>query len=98
MPVKVKRVYIILVLVGYLLGLVFGYSYLKGQYMTKYYCTSTDGSSNYDPYESNQDTTCLKWSPKVESREKEAFYTYGLLGAFIGGWVGVMFVTFFLKK
>jgi len=35
---------------------------------------------------------------RPEPRGREAFYTYGLLGAFVGGWVAVFITSYLLKE
>ena len=97
MLTKLKKNFFILVFSGYIIGVLLGYSLLYKQYSIKRYCAESVGPISCQPDE-DCDRECLKYYTKTESREKEAFYTYGLLGAFIAGWISVLVQTYILKE
>jgi len=94
---RAKKVFIALVIVGYVLGVVISYPKLNSQTISKRYCIESVGPVTCQPDE-DCDRECLKYETRLETRGREAFYTYGLLGAFIGGWLSVFVVTYILKE
>ena len=79
------------ILVGYIIGVITGYSHLKNLTKTVDVCTE------YDRIDYNW-SKCIKGYPIKVSREKEAFYTYGLVGAFFGAWASVFYITYIIKE
>lgn len=97
MDPKAKIVFILLVVIGYIVGVMASYPKLNQQFVNKQYCAESIGPISCQPDE-DCDRECVRYEYKSEPRGREAFYTYGLLGAFIGGWVGVFVVTYLPKK
>lgn len=97
MEPKTKKVFFSFIIVGYIIGVVISYPILNNQYINKQYCVESIGPTSCQPDE-DCDRECAKYSYRYEPRGREAFYTYGLLGAFIGGWVAVFVITYLLKE
>ena len=94
---RAKRVFLALVIFGYIIGVVVGYPILNQQPISKSYCVESVGPITCQ-LDEDCDKECLRYETRIETRGKEAFYTYGLLGAFLGGWVAVFVVTYILKE
>lgn len=97
LSIRAKWIFVFCLFLGYITGVFFGYPKLKNETTAKEYCVESVGPSNCQPYE-DCDKECLKYEMKLESREKEVFYTYGLLGAFLGAWLFVFILTYILKE
>jgi len=95
---KSKKFFYSFILIGYIFGVIYGYSILNKQYVKNRYCAESSGVSSGSCQWYGDCGECFKYYYKSEPRSKEAFYTYGLLGAFIGGWIGVLFITYILKE
>lgn len=94
---KAKKVFLALAILGYVAGVIFSYPILNKQTITKSYCVESVGPITCQPDE-DCDRECLKYGTRIETRGREVFYTYGLLGAFLGGWVAVFVITYLLKE
>lgn len=92
-----KKVFLSLVILGYIVGVMLSYPILNKQTISKSYCIESVGPTTCQP-EEDCDRECLKYGTRIETRGREVFYTYGLLGAFLGGWVAVFVVTYLLKE
>lgn len=94
---KVRNCMIIFVVLGYIAGAFIGWSELRYETIEKPFCVSWEGPTHCDPRE-DCDRWCLEYQLRPVSRVGEAFYIRGPIGAFVGGWVAVFFVTYVLKK
>ena len=94
---RAKKVFLALVISGYIVGVVIGYPILNQQPITRRYCVESVGPITCQPDE-DCDRECLRYENRIETRGREVFYTYGLLGAFLGGWAAVFVVTYILKE
>ena len=94
---RAKKTFILLVVVGYIVGVALSYPKLNSQTISKRYCVESVGPVTCQPDE-DCDRECLKYDTRLETRGGEAFYTYGLLGAFLGGWLSVIVATYVLKE
>lgn len=94
---RAKRVFLALAIIGYVIGVVVGYPILNKQPITKSYCVESVGPITCQPDE-DCDRECLRYESRIETRGREVFYTYGLLGAFLGGWLAVFIISYLLKE
>ena len=94
---RTKKLFFGLVILGYLIGVIVGYPRLNQEIINKEYCAESIGPVSCQPDE-DCDRECLRYELRSESRGREAFYTYGLLGAFIGGWAAVFVITYIFKE
>ena len=92
-----KKIFIILAVLGYVIGVFSSYPKLNSLTISKSYCIESVGPITCQPDE-DCDRECLRYGTRLETRGGEAFYTYGLLGAFIGGWLTVIAVTYIFKE
>lgn len=97
MKLKTKVIFISFVITGYFIAIILSYPKLNTQFINKQFCTEFVGPVTCQPDE-DCDRECTKFETKLVSRGGETFYTYGLLGAFMGGWAGVLFITYILKE
>lgn len=94
---RAKKVFLALVILGYVVGVIISYPILNKQTISKSYCIESVGPTTCQP-EEDCDRECLKYGTRIETRGREVFSTYGLLGAFLGGWVAVFAITYILKE
>lgn len=94
---RAKKVFLAITILGYVVGVIISYPILNKQTISKSYCIESVGPTTCQP-EEDCDRECLKYGTRIETRGREVFYTYGLLGAFLGGWVAVFAITYILKE
>lgn len=97
MKPKAQKVFFACVIIGYILGVFISYPILNKQFVNKQYCAESIGPISCQPDE-DCDRECIRYEYKSEPRGRESFYTYGLLGAFIGGWIAVFVITYLFKE
>lgn len=92
-----KKLFIALVTLGYIIGVLASYRKLNSLTVSKSYCEDSVGPITCQPDE-DCDRECLKYGARLVKRGGEAFYSYGILGAFLGGWLAVIVVTYIFKE